>query len=87
MRRIKVKEAIYIIPVENGKYDVVLTEEYEVKFLRDGEEWVNNPPGSKMLIALMGQHEDLQNENNKLREALQRACNSLGADINDYLEE
>ncbi|MGE6615764.1 helix-turn-helix domain-containing protein [Bacillus mycoides] len=29
----------------------------------------------------------LQNENNKLREALQRACNSLGADIEDYLQE
>ncbi|AFQ18722.1 hypothetical protein P9Y62_14790 [Bacillus thuringiensis] len=78
---------IYNIPVENGKYNVVLKENYEVKFLRNGEEWVNNPPGSKMLIALMGQQEDLQNENNKLREALQRACNSLGADINDYLEE
>ncbi|MEJ9127348.1 hypothetical protein P4I92_27400, partial [Bacillus cereus] len=86
MRRIKVKD-IYNIPVENGKYNVVLKENYEVKFLRNGEEWVNNPPGSKMLIALMGQQEDLQNENNKLREALQRACNSLGADINDYLEE
>lgn len=86
MRRIKVKD-IYNIPVENGKYNVILTENYEVKFLRNSEEWVNNPPGSKMLIALMGQQEDLQNENNKLREALQRACNSLGADINDYLEE
>lgn len=86
MRRIKVKD-IYNIPVKNGKYNVVLTEKYEVKFLRNGEDWVDSPPGSKMLIVLMGQHEDLQNENNKLRKALQRACNSLGADINDYLEE
>ncbi|EOV9525607.1 TPA: helix-turn-helix domain-containing protein [Bacillus cytotoxicus] len=29
----------------------------------------------------------LQNENQKLREALERACNSLGADIDDYLQE
>ncbi|ASN71823.1 hypothetical protein 7S4_37 [uncultured Caudovirales phage] len=78
---------IYNISIENGKYNVVLTEKYEVKFLRNGEEWVDNPPGSKMLIALMGQHEDLQNANIKLREALQRACNSLGADIDDYLQE
>ncbi|MGF9978702.1 helix-turn-helix transcriptional regulator [Viridibacillus arvi] len=28
---------------------------------------------------------DLENENGKLKEALQRACNSLGADIEDYL--
>ncbi|WP_340373264.1 hypothetical protein [Peribacillus sp. FSL E2-0218] len=80
-------DLIYNISVENGKYNVVLTEAYNVKFLRDGEDWVDNPPGSKMLIALMGEHEDLQIENQKLREALQRACNSLGADIEDYLGE
>lgn len=78
---------IYNFPVENGKYNLVLTEKYEVKYLRDGEDWVNNPPGSKMMIALMGQYEDLQIDNKKLHEALQRACNSLGADIEDYLTE
>jgi hypothetical protein len=69
-------ELIYNISVENGKYNVVLTEKYEVKFLRDGEEWVTNPPGSKMLIALMAQQENLEIENKRLREVIE--------DINEF---
>lgn len=50
----------YCIEVENGKYHVVLTKDYHVKFLRGGEDWVDSPPGSKMLIALMAKVERME---------------------------
>ena len=70
----------YCIEVERGKYHVVLTKDYRVKYLRGGEDWVDNPPGSKMMIALMGKVE-------RLEHALQSACDSLGADVSDYYSE
>lgn len=73
-------EYIYNVSVENGKYNVVLTQDYHVKYLRHGEEWVNNPPGSKMMIALMDKVERLEN-------GLKSACDALGADVSDYYEE
>lgn len=80
MSEVNPKDYEYCIEVERGKYHVVLTKDYHVKYLRYGEEWVNNPPGSKMMIALMSKVERLEN-------ALQSACNSLGADVSDYYEE
>lgn len=71
---------IYNVSVENGKYNVVLTHDYHVKYLRHGEEWVNNPPGSKMMIALMDKVERLEN-------GLKSACDALCADVCDYYEE
>lgn len=73
-------EYIYNVSVENGKYNVVLTQDYRVKYLRHGEEWVNNPPGSKMMIALMGKVERLEN-------GLKSTCDALGVDVSDYYEE
>jgi len=43
----------YCVEVEGGKYHAVLTKDYRVKFLRYGEEWIDSPPGSNMMIALM----------------------------------
>lgn len=70
----------YCITVEGGKYHVVLTKDYIVKYLRNGEDWVDSPPGSKMMIALMDKVE-------RLERGLKSACDALGADVDDYYED
>jgi len=61
----------YCIEVEDGEYHAVLTKDYHVKFLRHGENWVDNPPGSKMMIALMAETERKEEEIARLRKALE----------------
>ncbi|PFB74772.1 hypothetical protein CN286_26615 [Bacillus anthracis] len=39
------------------------------------------------LLKMAKKTESLETENKRLHEALQKACNSLGADIDDYLQE
>lgn len=65
----------YCIEVENGKYHVVMTKDYRVKFLRGGEDWVDSPQGSKMLIALMAETERKEEEIERLRKALEFYAN------------
>lgn len=77
----------YCIEVEGGKYHAVLTKDYHVKFLRHGENWVDNPPGSKMMIALMAETERKEEEIERVRKALK----SIKADCENakerYIEE
>lgn len=61
----------YCIEVERGKYHVVLTKDYHVKYLRHGEDWLDNLPGSKMMIALMTETERKEEEIVRLRKALE----------------
>lgn len=65
-----------------------LEEEWEVK--SDDYYWLLRQAGlaneyTKIIDSQNKSLVELKNENTRLREALKKACNSLGADIDDYL--
>lgn len=41
------------VPVENGKYEIVLEQNYDLNVYRGGELWLFRPQGSKMLISIL----------------------------------
>lgn len=51
---------LYDIKVENGKYNMIITEDFQVKVLRHGEEWMDIDKGSKFFIALMYKFEAME---------------------------
>lgn len=51
---------LYDIKVENGKYNMIMTEDFQVKVLRHGEEWMDIDKGSKFFIALMHKFEAME---------------------------
>lgn len=51
---------LYDIKVENGKYNIIMTEDFKVKVLRGAEEWMEFDKGSKFFIALMGKFEAME---------------------------
>lgn len=48
------------IDIENGKYSIVLEENYQVNIYRYGELSVENPPHSKMMIAILYEMQELR---------------------------
>lgn len=60
---------LYDIKVENGKYNMIMTEDFKVKVLRGGEEWMEFDKGSKFFIALMGKFETMEET---LKECIQQ---------------
>lgn len=77
----------YCIEVENGKYHVIMTKDYRVKFLRGGEDWVDSPQGSKMLIALIAETERKEEEIERLRKALEFYADDKTYTYNSALRE
>ncbi len=72
------KEYEYNIELENGKYNIVLTNDYKVQYLRGGEVWVEDPPAPKMLISFMDKFEQLENQLKEAKELLDYAQDVLG---------
>lgn len=72
------KEYEYNIELENGKYNMVLTNDYKVQYLRGGEVWVEDPPAPKMLICFMDKFEQLENQLKEAKELLDYAQDVLG---------
>jgi len=87
----------YCIEVENGKYHIVFTKDYQVKYLRHGEDWIDSPQGSKMMIALMDKVEKIENRLEEAKGLLKDAQDVLGSchlynsdtyhDIDKFLNE
>ncbi|MBG9689391.1 hypothetical protein ABD91_00395 [Lysinibacillus sphaericus] len=72
------KEYEYNIELENGKYNMVLTKDYKVQYLRGGEVWVEDPPAPKMLISFMDKFEQLENQLKEAKDLLDYAQDVLG---------
>lgn len=68
----------YNIELENGKYSMVLTNDYKVQYLRGGEVWVEDPPAPKMLISFMDKFEQLECQLKEAKELLDYAQDVLG---------
>lgn len=48
------------IDIENGKYSIVLEDDYQVNIYRHGELSVENPPHSKMMISIIYELQELR---------------------------
>lgn len=49
---VKVETLRMSVPIEGGKYTITQDEAYKVSILRGDRPWIDDPPGSKMLISI-----------------------------------
>ncbi len=71
------------LKIENGKYEIVIEEDYSVNIYRGGEVWISKPLGEKMFIALV--HEPQSNE--AMSKQKDRIIKDLQERLNGFLKE